>query len=335
MDNTRYLEDHCVPQARRLVQPLSAVELVPLVDRDYYHPMEIFALSKQLDAAPGVYGTFPLAGERARTFLHQREPQRFYEPFENTAQILDVMMLNDLFVRGRALPGSVPGILVAFQAFNSIFTAPGGRVPLPAPGETSPGFHQVMLTGHWENPGPWLHFLNWWGPGWGEEGFGYLSREYLDQYLFEAWLAWNAGLGPSLLSYPQPRERGYQLFAYELFSLVERCPVQVIELRTAFHVRAAWAYIFHLRGNPPTSVLKELFVWPPFRRQGLGSMLEAEAVESARRHGANRLKILLYEMDAQPMAQRAGERFGRKSGYRWRWGKNSRPQLDAVGVKTL
>ena len=128
---------------------------------------------------------------------------------------------------------------------------------------------------------------------------GYVSLEYLSRYMIEAWLARSASVGLSPFTYhlimqagddrqrvkawllPNPRWRarhrhagfGHQLAVYETLSVVDECPVQVIEVRTGFGIRIAWAHLFHLGGGTRTSVLKELYVWPPYRRRGYGTTL--------------------------------------------------------------
>lgn len=258
---------------------------------------------------------------------------------------------------------ALPTFNVTFETFNSIFTAPGGRVPLPGDDEVNRGQHNVSLTGdlYRDSDGDWVQFWNSWGPDWGEHGLGYLSRDYLDQYLVEAWLVRDAGLGPSPLTLNRlaiarnhferstiwltrnrrSRRRGrrancrYEVVVYETISEPEDCHVEVVQVRTGFGIRVGWAHLFHLNGNPKTSLLNEFFVWPSFRRQGYGTILESAVTERARASGATRLQVLFHEMDAQPIMRSAGERFATRSGYQWTWNKSFRPQVEAVGEKIL
>lgn len=72
--------DHAIARAKRLVQPLDPMELVPLVTRLWYSGHEVYAVCKQIDGIPNVEGTYTLAGNRAARFLWQRHRQIFYEP---------------------------------------------------------------------------------------------------------------------------------------------------------------------------------------------------------------------------------------------------------------
>ncbi len=353
--------DHYQREANLLIGPLRPAELIRRVTRNYYHPNEVFALSKAIDGLPNTYGTFPLAGLRASTFLMQRIRQYFYEPLRSSQQILDVLLLNETLRQGGAPEWSLPTIAVAFETFDSIFTAPRGRVPLPSLGEWGRGQHQVLLPGGWDDLGKWLQFANSWGLEWGDQGYGFLSRDYLDQYLVEAWLTRNATVGPSRFIYkrlmeakrqqemvrvwltPNPRSRrrgkrlrhGYQLILYETLSVTAECPVQVIELRTGFGVRVAWLHVYHLGWPSRTSIMKELFVWPSFRRLGYATLLESVAAANAEAWSSERMQIVLHELDAQPMARDAAERFGQRCGYRWHWHGSDRPRVEAIGEKAF
>jgi GNAT superfamily N-acetyltransferase len=353
--------DHCFSQAQRLVKPLPPAELIPLVTRPHYHGLEIYALCKQIDGMPGVDGMAPLAGCRASNFLGQRQRQFFYEHMGDSERIRDQLIFNQSLRRAYAPEWSLPQITVMIDIFNSAYTPPDGVLKLPHPGEKNAGGHAVSLTGGWRESGQILEFMNWWGGGWGNRGLGYVSLEYLNRYLIEAWLFRDVSVGASALTYHwfmqatnererarawllrQPRWQvqrrhggfGHQLVVYETLSLVDECPVQIIEVRTGFGIRVGWAHLFHLGGKERTSVLKELFVWPSFRRRGYGSILESIAVENARGWGAERLHILFYEMDAQIPARAAGRLFGQYRGYQWRRRRGVRPQVTAVGEKSL
>lgn len=347
--------------AERLVQPMPSEELVPLITRHWYHGSEVYALCKQIDGMPRVEGTPSLAGVRAGQFLWQRHRQPFYESIDSGHHMQNVLLFNHMLGQAYAPEWSLPHILVAFETFGSIHTASGGLVQPPAANERKLGGHAVVLTGGWRESGKWLEVMNWWGAGWGNKGLGYVSLDYLYQYLIDAWLTRDASVGPSLFTYhrilqerddrervkawllPNPRWQdrrrhsgfGHQLAVYETLSVVDECPVQVIEVRTGFGIRIAWAHLLHLGGGTRTCALEELFVWPPYRRRGYGTMLELIATENARRWGAERLQILFHEMDAHISVRAAGRLFGEQRGYRWLWRKGVRPRVEATGEKIL
>ena len=351
----------CTVQAKHLVGATQPEDLIPLgaMPRPY-HGLELFALAKEIDGAPTVDGTFPLAGLRVSTFVEQWQRQLFYEPLDSYDRILSVLQLNNRLRDGYAPVWSLSQIMVAFHVFESIFADPQGRVPLPGPGEAARGAHAVTLTNGWEDSGEILEFDNSWGRDWGHNGRGFVSRAYLDRYLEEAWLLRDASVGPTAFNYRRlqnashPRDlvrawmlrnprwqrrirhdgHGHQLVVYEMLSIVEERPVQVIEIRTGFGTRLGWVHLYHL-GTERTAVIKELFVWPSFRRRGYGTLLESVASFNARSWGAKQLQILFHAMDAQTTVRAAGRLFGEYAGYGWRWRKGSHPPVAAIGEKQL
>ncbi len=342
----------------RAVQP----PLVPLVTRYDFSPGEIYDLCKEIDGQPHREGTFSLAGARVVNFLDQRRRQHFYEPAGTYDQLLEIARLNHQLREAGVPEWALATMLVSFRMFESAGEAPGGRLPLPVPGEPERGGHSVALTGGWDDDGEALQFVNSWGVGWGDRGHGWLSREYLDRYMVDTWLARDVRVGPSLLTsarlngavdmrayaqswmMPNPRWRvrrrhrghGHQLVLYETVSAIDHCGVEIIEVRNGFGIRLGWAHLFHLGGGQRgTSMLKELFVWPLFRRRGYGSLLERIAVDRARHWRSERLHLLFHEMDALPSVRAAGRLFGQQAGYTWRWRRGYRPNVEAIGEKVL
>ena len=101
-------------------------------------------------------------------------------------------------------------------------------------------------------------------------------------------------------------------------------------------MRLGWAYLHHpLEQEPHVSILKELFVWPAYRRLGYGTVLESAAAERAKLWHASSIQLLFHEVDAMPSNRAAGRGFAGKRGYRLRWQRSRRPNVSAVGEKSL
>ena len=179
--------------------------------------------------------------------------------------------------------------------------------------------------------------------------------------MVEAWLGRDARVGPTrhkfahfakatddkefakawMLENPRERvrfrhgDRGHRLHLYETWSCTD-APVKVIEVRDGRRTRLGWAYLHHTQGQEPyVSILKELFVWPAFRRQGYGTVLESTAAERARHRRASSIEMLFHEVDAMPRNRAAGRGFASKTCYTLRWRRSRRPNVSAVGVKSL
>lgn len=124
---------------------------------------------------------------------------------------------------------------------------------------------------------------------------------------------------------------------YVTLSVDSECPVDVIEARNGYGLRLGWVFLFHppADGGAAISELRELFVWPPFRQQGIGSLLEDVSANVARaRHSAG-LRVFFHEADAQGRTRRAGREFGVACGYRWVWRRRDHPRLVGHGEKSL
>ena len=323
---------------------------------------EVYDACKEIDGYPGE-GTFPIVAQRVLNFYWPWDRQVFYEPIGSYDRLLQVVRLNAHLLEGYAPEWCLNGLQVSFRVFESARTAPGGRLALPKEGD---GYiirkHAVRLDVAWEDDGERLGFVNSWGGGWGDKGRGWLTREYAERYMTEAWLRRRAHVGPNRFTFrrlmdaptakeyakvwmiPNPRRRarftdrgrGRRFVLYETLSMDSDCPVDVIELRNGTGLRLGWAHLFHVRGGePPTSILKELFVWPWFRGQGYGTGLERFAVERARMARSTRMQILLHEADALPRNRGAGRGFAERCGYTWRWRRSTCPNIAAVGQKDL
>ncbi len=92
---------------------------------------------------------------------------------------------------------------VSFRMFQSARRATDGRIPLPTAAELNEKLeaHCVALCGY-DDAGESLVFVNSWGAGWGDHGYGRLSRDYVDAYLQDAWLVRSARWGPTSAKLP-------------------------------------------------------------------------------------------------------------------------------------
>ena len=216
----------------------------------------------------------------------------------------------------------------------------------------------MTLVG-WEDYGEVVVFRNSWGAGWGDRGYGRMDRQYLDAYMYDAWLNRNARFGLTRHTYDKyhaattpaqrravllqdnPRWRGriryagmnYQLIIYETLSINDERPAEIIELRNRHGVRVGWCETFY--GTGRCGIIKELFVWPPYRRRGYGTIIEAAAVIRAQEWRADELVLWIHEPDALPASRANGRRFALDRGYKWTWHKSSRPALAGTAAKKI
>jgi GNAT superfamily N-acetyltransferase len=320
-------------------------------------PEPMFILSKLIDGEPR-NGTHMIMGQRIMNFLDLRRRQNFYEPLSSYKTVWGALVL-----RWRVDHEMYPDedkrdrIGVTFPIWEGACTAADGVIAEPGPDERYVGLHAVDVTG-WHEAGETLVFRNSWGPGWGRRGYGSVSRAYLERHLYDAWRRSNARHGFTawdrdaietatsqrelaaawLRENPRKRTRfppkgRTEIWTYETWSLEDDIPVSVIEVRSLDSQRLAWATLFHQADH--LGIVKELYVWPAFRRLGYGRLLQAAIENVADGWGERSLQVYFHSADALPRNRGAGRVFGQTVGYQWQWRRRTHPNLDAVGVKTL
>jgi len=179
--------------------------LIPLSPRYLYH------LCKEADGIPQGEGTYPRV---AMKILAERGvcredcwPYRPYQTDDSCPEADDQARRYRVRTYGR-LSGtgqmetslSLNGpFLAGVEVFPAWFSAPSGRIPEPAEGEESLGGHAVCVVGY-SRRGDYFKFKNSWGPGWGDNGYGYITYSYLDRYCLDAWTATDMIANPDLLA---------------------------------------------------------------------------------------------------------------------------------------
>ena len=93
-----------------------------------------------------------------------------------------VYNLNDL--KTALLDGPVPIGVPCFYEF--FYPRNDGIISDPANPNQMYGGHAVCAVGFDDEKGL-IKFKNSWGKNWGEDGYGYLSYNYIDNYLWDAW----------------------------------------------------------------------------------------------------------------------------------------------------
>ena len=80
---------------------------------------------------------------------------------------------------------------VAVAVFSPEWKAPKDIIHLPKEDSWMPGYHAVCLVGY-DDYSRSLEFMNSWGQDWGDEGFGWMSYDYLGEHGVTAWVAYDA-----------------------------------------------------------------------------------------------------------------------------------------------
>jgi hypothetical protein len=92
--------------------------------------------------------------------------------------------LNDLKVGLQSGP-----VVIGIACFEDIFlVGSNGIVSYPSNPDNILGGHAICVVGYNDNT-KLVKFKNSWGKGWGENGYGYLTYEYINDFMWDAWIA--------------------------------------------------------------------------------------------------------------------------------------------------
>lgn len=318
-----------------------------------------YEATKAIDDFKGA-GTYVLLAHRVHAFYLQTDRQVFYEPLSEFDDIRTLISYNEALCEGGGPDYAQNFLSISFEYFRSASIAPAGRLQLPTSSDPSQGLHCVGIIGR-DDDSDSLVFVNSWGRGWGDDGVGYISREYFNRYVNDAWLYRRSRWGfhpakwPGLERAVTPREisrlwmvdnprwrrrfkhRGghYEWIIHSTVS-IDGSSTEIVELRTGYGLRIGWAHLHNLRGEQrAVSILKEFFVWPAFRRQGLGTLLEHAVVDIAQQLSSGVLQVWLHQADDGRGVLSPARKFFSERGYKWDWGTRKMPTLKAIGSKAL
>ena len=325
---------------------------------------DLFFVGKAIDGMPRVNGGHLIMAQRTSNFLfRQLRRQTYYELLAEARDAQRLLLQSALWHDGYGVPRAyIDHVQIAVEAFQSWYTAPKGAITMPTPGDPSIGLHAVLLT-HYSETGAILGFVNSWGRQWGDRGYGTVPFEYVEQYFFDAVVTRRARWGPiswtfhgaqdnspreirSRLLTENPRFRGklrigngdnWQTCVYSTLSPTTDEPVACVEIANGFGLKMGWAF-FRLcpAASGCVAEVTELFVWPTFRRMGVGRLLDEFAVGCARLWDCSEIRLMMNEADAVLGPPRAAARlFAQSVGYEWKWRQEVGPRRPATAFKTI
>jgi GNAT superfamily N-acetyltransferase len=309
---------------------------------------QLWLAGKALDELPGEW-TYNVWVLRAQRFHFQVLPI-YYEPFYSSDLLPHGLafaaVINHAFDAPRCI------VNVAFEAHESIFDAPDGRIELPEEDERFVGSHSVHMTG-WNSEDSTFSFQNSWGPEWGKAGRGQVSSAYLERYGWDAWLSWNGKFHPAwssiewILGELSQRDRkvdtdsikrawitkgpvGTERISRHGSELVMRWRLQgSLTARTDTSVVEAWVdnrlvgwcmAAQGTNGDDGKRVLFvfEFFVWPTYRRNGVAHQLMRSLLGFSKDWKPEALEILIHASDWPNLLV---DKIDRMSGCTWSEGK--------------
>ena len=157
------------------------------------------------------------------------------------------------------------GVNIAVEITGLWRTARGGRIRMPDPSDSIEGSHSFLVIGYDDSTG-FLKFKNSWGVNWGDKGFGSLPYKYFQ----EAWFLFPASVQPELRCTVNKR-----VINWELASPLNHLLHGIEILGDDTDERIGWTFAAEYDGYLN---VEELFVMPPFRRNGWSKILLQEMV---------------------------------------------------------
>lgn len=320
-----------------------------------------FFLVKAIDGLPRINASHLIMGQRWSSFTFRpAHRQYYYEMLPDAEQAQRLLLESARWSEGLGISKAYADhVHIVVEAFESWYKAPKGRIPMPPAGDRSIGLHALLLTGYTDS-GANISFINSWGPGWGDRGYGTMPFEYLQRYFHDAAVTHRAQWGLTtwklahagelskrdlrqrfLLDNPRYRGRvrisggdNWQTCAYHLHSPWTGQLVGCVEIANGFGLKMGWAFF---RYHPPNVIeIPELFVWPTFRRMGVGRILEDLATVYARLWDCSEIRLMMNEADAVTGPPRAAARlFAQAHGYQWKWRQDVAPRRPATASKQI
>jgi GNAT superfamily N-acetyltransferase len=180
-------------------------------------------------------------------------------------------------------------VVVSVEIDSSWYECVGGRISRPT-GQTIIASHTVCVVGY-DDRLQHLIFQNSWGTTWGDEGFGYMPYEYLDQRLVEGFFI----LAIDETAHPRPQRavivRGWGIA--DPLGTVFHC-AEIID--GARDEMIGWTFAVERDG---ALEVEDLFVRPRWRLLGYGGTLVSEMQAIASRLGLQ-IRVWISHADAAP-----------------------------------
>jgi len=187
-----------IPGVSELLRTAGRNQIAQLTER-VTSPELVYRAAKEIDG-DSREGSYQLAALRVIAHHGIFERQFFYEPIKSFDQIASVIDRATVLLHSYVDYRWVDKVSISFRMFDSGRSAPLGRLPLPQSGEREIDRHCVRLDG-FDKSNDELLFANSWGTGWGNKGYGSLSRTYVERYMVDAWLGRSTRHGPTRFNY--------------------------------------------------------------------------------------------------------------------------------------
>jgi C1A family cysteine protease len=138
--------------------------------------------------------------------LDRLVPQHFYEYASSYDEVLQLLYRQKRLYEAGVPKALLDSVSLGVEWFDSGLRAHDGRLSMPRTDDPYRGRHRVEAIG-FEDGGATLRFGNSWG-AWGDQGTGYMPREYFDAHVDDVFVQRSAQWGPSPAGNAVFHERG-------------------------------------------------------------------------------------------------------------------------------
>ena len=159
-------------------------------------PHGLWWKARAISGYPELEWTYPHMVNRV-VVGEQLIPAHFYEPISSfdKARFIVTLAAHLHGSRKRVAP---PGVELGFRYFDSAYYAPAGVLKVPDGDDPYRGQHSALARYHDD---PDLIAFFGWRHDWGDNGIGYMSRQYFDEHVTSVMASWVSMGGPSRAFY--------------------------------------------------------------------------------------------------------------------------------------
>jgi GNAT superfamily N-acetyltransferase len=221
--------------------------------------------------APKWDGTWPPEFPERLDLIAKPNRQQWYQRIRNAEEVR--------YSISRGVP-----VMAVFE-ITAQWQVGDGRIDVPAEGDEVIGMHAICMDGYNENG---IQFANSWGGEWGSNGCGEMSYDFFDSCLVEAY---TQPPNDPLLAPTGIAEEAILWGRHDPLAGLHPGAKHVHGMEVwdfAADVLKGWALVVE-RGIYLD--VEELFVWPDYRRTGVGDQLMSELRRLSR---ASRMPLRLW-----------------------------------------